>query len=136
MPTIINFKIKMAICAYPAPAARSEATKGNATKPGIKAIQPTAAAITIPNTPESVPRSLEIVCPSKKVRITPIKSKIASIDGNIFSKDRHTFSKQALFLPYLSQTKSAATIVLLRIRFFYFFPYTPSFHKVVSIDKK
>ena len=85
MPTIISVEIKMAICAYPAPAVKSEFARGNATKPGIKVIQPTTAAIIMPNTPESVPRSLEIACASKKAKIKPIKNKITRIDGNIFS---------------------------------------------------
>lgn len=49
------------------------------------------AAMTMPNAPESVPRSLEIACVSKNVRIKPIKSKIARMEGSIFSKDRHAF---------------------------------------------
>lgn len=84
MPTIMSVEIKMAICAYPAPADRREAARANATKPRINVMQPTAAAMIMPNTPESVPRSLEIACASRKVRIKPIRSKIARIEGNMF----------------------------------------------------
>ena len=62
-------EIKTAICAYPAPAASRDAASGNATNPGIKVMQPMTAAITMPNIPESDPRSLEIACSSGKVRI-------------------------------------------------------------------
>ena len=57
MPTIIRVEIKTAICAYPAPAASRDAASGNATNPGFKVMQPMTSAITMPNIPESDPRS-------------------------------------------------------------------------------
>ncbi len=135
MSTIISVEIKMAICAYPAPEAKSEAARGNATKPGIKVTQPTAAAITMPNAPESVPRSLEIVCVSKKVRIKPIKSKIARTDGNIFSKDRHYFfSTSFVFdLSFTNEINSPNIAVPYKI-FVNILIYT--LHKIFSLIKR
>ncbi len=113
MPTIMSVEIKMAICAYPVPADRSGAAKGNATKPGIKVIQPTAAAMNRPDTPESVPRSWKIAYVSRKTKIKPIKRKIARIESRIFSKDRHAFFRAIFaFARFFTDESSSPNIAV------------------------
>lgn len=50
-------------------AARSEAARGKAAKPGMRAAQPTAAAMTRPRALESAPRRREMVWGFKNVRM-------------------------------------------------------------------
>lgn len=65
----------------------------------------------MPNTPESVPRSLEIARTSKEIK--PIKSKIARIVDSMFTKNRHAFFKSSFVF---AQKKAATPILLLRIK--------------------
>ena len=106
-PTIISVDMNKAICAYPAPAESSAAARGKATKPGIRVMLPTAAAMSIPRMPESDPRSLEIISSSRNVRIRPIIIRTVRMDGNMLSNDFQAFLRAAaVFFLSLMKEKS------------------------------
>jgi hypothetical protein len=73
-PTIMRVETKAAICMYPAPLCNRRAAVGNATKPGMRVIEPTMAAAIVPTQPDSIPRILEIVSGFRMEIITPVRT--------------------------------------------------------------
>lgn len=84
MPTIIKVVMKTAIVGYPTPFFISIAQRGNATKPGIRAIEPIKAATNHPSIPESSPMYLMSVSFGTRKRKMLTKPNISNNKGSRF----------------------------------------------------
>jgi hypothetical protein len=92
-PTIMRAETNAAIWRIPAPRSRSIAARGKATKPGMRVVDPTRAARSTPQGPDSRPMRPTIASGRTAARIRPVTMITVRNSGRIIAKTRHARSR-------------------------------------------